>query len=69
MAKGAGLIPVDRQVLVEEERLAEGGWFVRPAGRQGRDHREGVSLDAVHLLFDLCDLLLERAVGLLSIAC
>jgi hypothetical protein len=59
MAKGAGLIPVDRQVLIEEERLAEGGWLVRPAERQGRDPRDSVSLDAVHLLFDLRDLLLE----------
>ena len=59
MAKGAGLIPVDRQVLVEEERLAEGGWVVRPAGRQGRDHGDGVGLDAVHLLFDLRNLLLQ----------
>jgi hypothetical protein len=58
MAKGAGLIPVDRQVLVEEERLAEGGRPVRAAGRQGHDHGDGVSLDAVYLLFDLRDLLL-----------
>jgi hypothetical protein len=58
MAKGASLVPVDRQVLVEEERLAEGGWLVRPAGRQGRDRCDGVSLDAVHLLFELRDLLL-----------
>jgi hypothetical protein len=36
---------------------AEGGWLVRPAKRQGRDHGDGVSLDAIHLLLDLRDLL------------
>jgi hypothetical protein len=58
MAKGAGLM-----------HLAERSWLVRPGGRQGRDHRDGVSLDAVHLLFDLRDLLLQRGMGLLRIAC
>jgi hypothetical protein len=47
--------------------LAEGGWLVRPAGRQGRNHGDSVSLDAVHLLFDLCEFWLQGIVVFLSV--
>ncbi len=66
MAEGACLVSIDRERLVEEQNLAEQGQPLRAAGHQGRHRGEGIRLDAIHLLFDFCDLLLQRAFGVVE---
>jgi hypothetical protein len=56
MAEGACLVPMHRERLVKEQDLAEQRQPLRAAGHQGGHRGEGIRFDAIHLLFDFCDL-------------
>jgi hypothetical protein len=45
-----------RERLVKEQDLAEQRQPLRAAGHQGGHRGEGIRFDAIHLLFDFCDL-------------